>query len=223
MVRRVIEVVSNNINWIILFLIITVIPPILFNFVILFDFPFLPVANNNEWIGFFGSFIGSIIGGSLTLIGVRLTLTKQDNQNFVDQAPTKLRNIDRISKKLDKIVEVASNCGQHGPDLIIYYKYKEIEEIHEEISNIASETDGIAYLIVFESEYIISEFEAFYKTFIKDNRYEALKVETGNEQEYTELLERLNSKITDIKNNLKYHKDNLYRKYVKLLGDYTNK
>lgn len=56
--------------------------PVIINYFLFFPFPKTPSdLGNIEWLSFWATFSGSIIGGSVTFIGVKLTLSHNEMQN----------------------------------------------------------------------------------------------------------------------------------------------
>lgn len=60
------------------YIVLIIAMPILINLMCLI--PTGITVNNNDWIGFWGSYIGSIIGGIVTLVGVKATIDSSKNQ-----------------------------------------------------------------------------------------------------------------------------------------------
>lgn len=48
-------------------------------------------------------FVGSVIGGTLTLIGVKWTITEQNKKDFIDKYPEKIKYFHKIDTKLYKL------------------------------------------------------------------------------------------------------------------------
>ncbi|MED3656468.1 putative phage abortive infection protein [Heyndrickxia sporothermodurans] len=71
-------------NWYFRLLVIfslVVVPLFLSWFVSKDNFLWFNLSTSNDWIGFLGSYVGGIIGGLFTLLGVLLTLKKQNEQD----------------------------------------------------------------------------------------------------------------------------------------------
>ena len=71
-------------NWYFRLLIIfslLIVPLLLSWFVSKDNFLWFELTTSNDWIGFLGSYVGGIIGGLFTLLGVLLTLKKQHEQD----------------------------------------------------------------------------------------------------------------------------------------------
>lgn len=63
---------------ILLFVILLIIVPLIVYGLALF--PLFPAGKNNDWAGFWGSYIGALLGAAITLWGVNLTLQETQNQ-----------------------------------------------------------------------------------------------------------------------------------------------
>jgi len=70
------------------------------------------VSTNSVWVGFFGSYIGSILSGLFTLLGVMMTINDLKNREQEDKLPKQLMAIDDLiafishhSMVFDKIVQ----------------------------------------------------------------------------------------------------------------------
>jgi hypothetical protein len=69
-------------KYFITFIIFTIIvPAIASGIVSINNFMWFDMVKSNDWIGFIGSYLGAIIGGLFTLLGVLLTLKNQQEQN----------------------------------------------------------------------------------------------------------------------------------------------
>jgi hypothetical protein len=69
----------------------------------------LAVSDNAVWIGFFGSYLGGVISGILTLLGVRLTIKSSNDKEYMDTLPEKLLNTEEIILKLERQLELLNN------------------------------------------------------------------------------------------------------------------
>ncbi|MGG0340018.1 hypothetical protein ABEY50_08205 [Priestia megaterium] len=58
-------------------------------------------VDSNSWLGFFGSYIGSIIGGLLTLIGVVMTINEQNKGNEKEQIQKTRRLLSLLIEEAD--------------------------------------------------------------------------------------------------------------------------
>ncbi|MCM3774239.1 hypothetical protein M3225_28050 [Priestia aryabhattai] len=54
------------------------------------------VSTNSVWVGFFGSYIGSILSGLFTLLGVMMTINDLKNRESEDKLPKQLMAIDDL-------------------------------------------------------------------------------------------------------------------------------
>lgn len=67
---------------------------------------FIPVrvaiSDNVVWIGFFGSYLGGVVSGFLTLFGVRLTIQENNEKDFMDSLPEKLMYLEELIFVLER-------------------------------------------------------------------------------------------------------------------------
>lgn len=76
--------ILNNIPLIIFLVVIfSGIIAVILNFILAFQLPFnLKIANNLDWIGYWGSIVGSSIGGVITLLGLKITMKNERELEF---------------------------------------------------------------------------------------------------------------------------------------------
>ncbi|AST91132.1 MULTISPECIES: hypothetical protein [Sutcliffiella] len=94
------------------------------------------------------AFIGSIIGGGLTLMGVRWTLKKQANDRYIIEFPKKKQSLDTIIDNLTKINRedhsyVSYNFGPNEYDLSKFLR---------ELKITATNVDGVVYNSIVDLE-----------------------------------------------------------------------
>ncbi len=87
-----------KIGIVIFIIIIIVVIPLLVNFIVLKENYIYEIAKDNDWIGFLGSYIGSIVGGILTLLGVILTIIHTNNLN------RKQITLDNLNRELERLI-----------------------------------------------------------------------------------------------------------------------
>ncbi len=97
-------------NFYIILLVITVIiMPIFINWLVTTNlsvsFIFDKIETNNDWISFYGSYLGGIIGGLFTLFGVMLTINKNDKQR-------KRTDIFQFENTFFKLISLHNNLAQ---------------------------------------------------------------------------------------------------------------
>jgi len=89
-----------------IFIISIIIFPIFVNYIASADWGF-QVSNNSTWIGFYATFIGSvlsgIISGSLTLGGVYLTIKNQEKKTKQNEFPKVSLNMDFVLEKMQEV------------------------------------------------------------------------------------------------------------------------
>ena len=86
---------TKQILWVVGGLVVVVIIPFGVNF--LMKPQMGAVGQPDTWIAFFGSYVGSIMSGLLTLFGVRLTIQYTDRQNKINQLNTDEANIRQLN------------------------------------------------------------------------------------------------------------------------------
>lgn len=134
--RMILKQLYNNIKpkflaygvWILGISLILLFIPIVYNEV--FNMPSRRVAGEtSDWISFFGSYLGGLFGGLITLIGVRLTISHNNKNQFVQDFPKKdiaLRDINIEIKKLIEEVKKSKNQEELF-SYLIEFSSKEIE------------------------------------------------------------------------------------------------
>lgn len=53
----------------------------------------IDINTNNDWIGFYGSYLGSILGGIVTLFGIKITLENEKNKEQIKKQEQIMPNI----------------------------------------------------------------------------------------------------------------------------------
>jgi hypothetical protein len=82
------------------------------------------LQTNNDWIGFWGSYIGGVIGGLFTLIGVWLALKLENIKKERETIPNKVLELNTLK------------------DLIIDFTYHEFIVKYEKASKVSDDTIG---------------------------------------------------------------------------------
>jgi len=185
-------------------------------FMLMYFFP-----NQASFVGDVFTWTGAIIGGGLTLVGVRYTLNRQAKERFIDVFPVKLKNLDLITERFEhilnsnRLLEFRNSNVDPIPDLIKTIK---------EMLNYSIDVDGTVYTLVkhFEEEVINVG-----RT-LKEPRYNYVEdtKQMGLWSGYTdesraareELSEEVKEDIRDRLNKLARYRDQIQLKYVK----YTN-
>lgn len=140
--------------------------PIVTNYLMFFNI--FPVAEDEKtWIGYLGSFWGAIIGGvisgAITLIGVRMTIQNQKNEEFIRIYPQMMLLGDGITDSLKHFLEEINEVGQNTFDIVhIVRKYKSLSDEHLRNS---TKINGFVYE---NYKHIHGHFYYFDK-YIKDN------------------------------------------------------
>jgi hypothetical protein len=102
--------------------------PIIYNKI--FNIPSKNVAGEtSDWISFYGSYLGGLFGGLLTLIGVRLTISHNNKQQFIKDFPQKDIALRDIITEIKKLMERIKECKNEKELLSCLFEFssKEIE------------------------------------------------------------------------------------------------
>ncbi|MDQ0195362.1 hypothetical protein [Paenibacillus wynnii] len=110
----------------ILIIVIIILLPITTNYLMFLKVPYFPTENNNNWIGFFGSFFGSIIGGLLTLIGIYLTIKRDNYEKIISGFGIKVRKIDEVQNLLDSFKEELCEIEEPNDHVDFVTRYQEV-------------------------------------------------------------------------------------------------
>lgn len=62
-------------------------------------------GDNNTWIGFLGTYLGSIISGLVTFFGVLLTIKFTEEEGRKDKLPEKINNVEECLDYIEDIIE----------------------------------------------------------------------------------------------------------------------
>jgi hypothetical protein len=116
---------------------IMIIFPIITNLLMFVD-DFSVAGDEKTWIGYLGSFWGAIIGGAITLIGVRATINHNEEQKRKEEFPKKLFHFENIIDYLEKV-----------DSELVKYNYVTFDERNH-------------YMLVIDDQYNISKLKAFY-------------------------------------------------------------
>jgi hypothetical protein len=153
----------------ILILVIIITLPIITNYLTFIRIPFLPTNQNSVWIGFFGSFFGSIIGGLLTLIGIYLTIKREHYEKIISNFGIKIRKVDEVSNSLEKLIDEIAKIENPVNHVDFVNRYH--EEINNEILRkireikvLASEVNAeLYYEISFIQKLLIETFNSYFE------------------------------------------------------------
>lgn len=155
------------------------------------------VSTNNVWIGFFGSYIGSILSGLFTLFGVMLTIKDLKMRELEDKLPKQLVAIDDLIafinqqygaflnlsdlKKRDFYIRQRLDFTLEGPNdsegllklasEVNLNTYKIVRELYDSFSNFERPIGGELV------EYNISDIKTIYTECIEDLKVEKKRIE----------------------------------------------
>lgn len=115
--------------------------PIIVNW-IMFQGKWKVAGGTSDWIGFYGAYIGSVFGGLITLLGVKLTIDAQERVRIRNSYPKKIRLIHGMIKKLN-IINNHIIIQKKGENYFINEEYlkNQVEELLDE----ASEVDNLVF------------------------------------------------------------------------------
>ncbi|WP_182200101.1 hypothetical protein [Paraliobacillus salinarum] len=216
LVSDLIYLFKKNQKWIYFFLLITILPPIIFNYIISKSVPNIHVVQDNNWIGFFGSYLGSIIGGVLTLLGVRLTITSSENQRFVNKAPIDFRKIDFILIEIKELLDLLMTQKKDERTLVMFDKYRVDEKIKTLMYD-ASEIDGTVYLYIKNIKTDINLFFNENWKYVKTDGWGNNLVIENKEIEFIKKLLELHENIDWSRKQIANHKRKISERYYKLM------
>jgi hypothetical protein len=162
------------------------------------------------------SFFGAIVGGALTLIGVRMTILKTSRDRFLDSYHLQIHKIDEFIEKTNKI-RLGTNILKTGmlidyKDIIEFF----IDELYSYENDLKLFLKNIKQLKDFDWD-TINEIEKiswqFFLLSIDDNQYLRDKFEHESALEYYESRKQ-------------YMEEKYYKNAIKvhsILTDYKNK
>lgn len=114
--------------WSLLVIAIIFLIPITYNKV--FNIPSKHVAGEtSDWISFYGSYLGGLFGGLLTLIGVRLTISHNNKNYFIENFPKKDIVLRDIIIEIEKLIEKINECRDKDKlfSYLLEFNSKELE------------------------------------------------------------------------------------------------
>lgn len=169
--------------------------------------PLFPVGLNNDWIGFFGSFLGSIVGGGLTLLGVKLTLDYQSDKEYINTTPKKIMRLHKMSKSLNNLNNhIVFSKGAIDKKYIA----SKIEELLEEASSI----DSLVFSNIVGIETECEVFFEKHSTLVKLDNWGASVI--VDQLEYIELVDRTSDTIDNVIKFVDKYKYKLKKKYNRI-------
>lgn len=149
-------------------IVLLIICPTLINTLMFFDFFNIPVKGDETiWIPtlgtFWGALIGGVISGALTLIGVRMTIQNQKNEEFTRMYPRLLLLGDEITASLKHFLE-ESNVNDLKP-VDIVSSVRKYHSISRELLVKASNINGFVY----ENYKNINGYFYYFNKYLNDN------------------------------------------------------
>jgi hypothetical protein len=158
-------------------------------------------------------FVGSIIGGAITLLGVRITLQKQDEDHFMNTFMRKMIAIERVKDILEEFREY-DYPENEGEDLwkIVLAKADFFAEAERRINN---EIGGItAYELLEYTSYLNYSNTTMYEQWL--NNYYLANV-LGREHILEQHLSKIISSIDIIIDRIDEEKTLLENKYKRII------
>jgi len=164
------------------------------------------------------AFIGSIIGGFITIIGVVATIQysiksvnlvteKQDREKYIDQYPIKSKLLDKKIKEITKFQQNIKFDDHHKLNESITLLYTLVQETEVISGRVYHYIKGFVDYI--ENIVNIANRTVFYNLTDQDER----------ESKLIEIEKKINEKFYEVVAQLKLEKDNMKNKFVKYLKD----
>jgi len=154
-------------------------------------FHYVPVQHRKDVVVAFVGFFGSVIGGAITLIGVRATISSQYNADRLNKLPDQITNIWKLRKKLIEIEQyiIALNDPDHISRVIETF-YNKNEDWMTETS---AKVDGETYITINRIFTLLDDFKVYYSRGEKDVWFQNL----------TNLLNSIDKKISALESEFK--------------------
>ncbi|MCR8997098.1 hypothetical protein [Brevibacillus laterosporus] len=141
-------------------------------------------------------FMGSIIGGAITLIGVQITLRKKDEEDFLESFVSKMVTIRNIKTELDNFID--KDYTEHsGLELweIILQKAEIFSNIEKDINNkIGGE---VAYILLDHTYMISEEMTVKHDEWLRNDE-EAIVTLYGSEELIRKQIESIGDSVKEI-------------------------
>jgi hypothetical protein len=102
---------------------IILLSPVLVN--CLMFIPFGLASDNITWVNFFGSYLGGVVSGLLTLQGVRLTIQGNRDKDYYDSLPKKIMFIEDIIFILERQNELLHKNNEDTSPSVKNPRYRE--------------------------------------------------------------------------------------------------
>lgn len=123
-------------------------------------FYYVPVGDRKEVVVAFVGFFGSILGGAITLLGVRATIDNQNRIERLNKLPEKIVNIRKIRDALmdfDIMIRKIKDDSEEIKKYIIHFSNTNEDWICET----AAKVDGHTYRTVYDFFINADEFEIY--------------------------------------------------------------
>ncbi|MCR8633474.1 hypothetical protein [Paenibacillus radicis (ex Xue et al. 2023)] len=172
-------------------------------------------------IAFIGAF-GSIIGGALTLIGVKWTIDKQKAEGFVEKYPNKINNLDSSIQDISKILNMRIYLFSGRIEARYQGQNLYLKELINELIRHSIEVDGIVYTEASSLKYkingYIAELHADKYNSYEDEYTDSLSECSESERQKYGLV--ISKEIKQYHNRLLEHREKFekqFKRYLELL------
>lgn len=185
-------------------------------FIIFIIFAFIEMNASNDYRFAIIGALGSIIGGSLTLVGVQITLNKQKNENYISDFPKIITHLDLVKSEINRI----NNENHSFLNLTDYRVTHDRKEYFYNLKKYSTNIDGIVYFIIKNLE---KEFEYHIlksKELVKyDDAVEAIlgKLTTESSSNINKVKKELLEIINDTIRKIEEHEEKLTKKFLKIM------
>lgn len=188
--------------------------PIFFNAITFLDWSKIPllswikVSESNQWVGFFASYAGGILGGiisgSITLLGVVMTINENRKKDEIESYAKKRYHADKVIDQLKHLNSI--------DNLLENIRYTDIHKIvtntnplFENILLDASKVNGPFYIEVLKLKDQFDQLKNFFdRQPTNMDRFDYLKENKGT---FSEHCERVNNAYRDL--------DKIYVKFLR--------
>ncbi|SFS76100.1 hypothetical protein [Paenibacillus sp. 453mf] len=179
-----------------------------------------PLIVINEWD--FLAFLGSIVGGVLTLVGVNMTIREQRNERLAAKYEDSVKQLMRVNKELTFIINarnmVVTNSNTNEKDILNTMRLRAgtlnnfIEIINKNMSEIMTSLNLTTYR-VFEIKFnfLSSNFALYYK-----NIDYHLNPTNNSLGKFEKKLNEFYDKAIDIRTSLDEYEKEILDKYFKI-------
>lgn len=195
---------------------------LLIGFFLIIDLALIPLMFIYFWpeqapyIGDIFTWTGAIIGGTLTLVGVRLTLTRQADEKFLNDFPRKIKLLYEMQDVFDNMLNMCS----HEIDLINNGERSalklDLSRYLSKLIDLSSNIDGEVFGLINALKFNIKSFDESADTLVKVDDYGQPLILKEDISYYRFLLELLKKNINSISNHVDNHRVKQANRFYKL-------